>query len=91
MLASAAKLLSRHQSEMSGSVRFMFIPEIATLRGTIRTLSPGTRRTLVEGVHRVAHDVCAAHGLDAEVSHEPGYPVAPKSRAESGVSVSSLH
>lgn len=51
------------------------IPELARLRGTIRTLSPQTRRTLVDGLHRVAHGVCAAHGLDAEVTNEPGYPV----------------
>jgi hippurate hydrolase len=51
------------------------IPEVATMRGTIRTLSPGTRRTLVEGLARVAHGVCAAHGLEAEVHHSPGYPV----------------
>jgi hippurate hydrolase len=51
------------------------IPEIATLQGTVRTLSPHTRTTLVEGLHRVAHGVCAAHGLDAEVKNEPGYPV----------------
>ena len=51
------------------------IPEVARLRGTIRTLSPHTRNILVEGLHRVAHGVCAAHGLDAEIRHEPGYPV----------------
>jgi amidohydrolase len=51
------------------------IPETASLRGTIRTLSAHTRSTLVDGLHRVAHGVCAAHGLDAEVRNEPGYPV----------------
>ena len=51
------------------------IPEIATLEGTIRTLSPDTRAHLVEGVRRVAHGVCAAHGLEAEVTNTPGYPV----------------
>jgi hippurate hydrolase len=51
------------------------IPEVASLRGTIRTLSPHTRKTLVEGLHRVAHGVCAAHGLDAEIKDDPGYPV----------------
>jgi amidohydrolase len=51
------------------------IPEIATLEGTIRTLSPQTRATLVDGVRRVAHGVSAAHGLQAEVINKPGYPV----------------
>jgi hippurate hydrolase len=51
------------------------IPEVATLRGTIRTLSPETRRTFVSGVERVAGGVASAHGLSAEVNIEPGYPV----------------
>ncbi|MBV9322422.1 MAG: amidohydrolase [Chloroflexi bacterium] len=51
------------------------IPEIATLDGTIRTLAPETRATLVEGVHRVARGVSAAHGLEAEVTNTAGYPV----------------
>jgi hippurate hydrolase len=51
------------------------IPETATLEGTIRTLSPETRAKMVEGMQRVAHGICAAHGLEAQVSHKPGYPV----------------
>jgi hippurate hydrolase len=51
------------------------IPEVARLRATIRTLSPHTRNTLVEGLHRVTHGVCTAHGFDAEVAHAPGYPM----------------
>ncbi len=51
------------------------IPEIATLHRTIRTLSPTTRSTLAAGVERVANGVCAAHGLEAEVQVEAGYPV----------------
>jgi hippurate hydrolase len=51
------------------------IPETARLHGTIRTLSPSTRATLVEGMRRVAHGVCSAHGLEAEIDHHAGYPV----------------
>jgi hippurate hydrolase len=51
------------------------IPEVATLVGTVRTLSPATRSKIVEGLHRVAHGVADAHGLDAEVHVDPGYPV----------------
>ena len=51
------------------------IPETATLVGTVRTLSPATRSKVVEGLHRVAHGVADAHGLDAEVRVDPGYPV----------------
>ncbi len=132
MLVGAARLLTRRQQTLHGTVRFMFqpgqesyagavvmldeglldapsggmalqtlvtrsvnvfspavltigkieagtasniIPEIATLQGTIRTLSPTTRATLVEGLRRVAHGVCAAHGLEADVTNHAGYPV----------------
>jgi amidohydrolase len=51
------------------------IPEVATLVGTVRTLSPATRSKVIEGLHRVAHGVADAHGLDAEVRVDPGYPV----------------
>jgi hippurate hydrolase len=51
------------------------IPEIATLEGTMRTLSSATRTTLVEGLQRVARGVASAHGLEAEVTIEAGYPV----------------
>jgi amidohydrolase len=51
------------------------IPEIATLVGTVRTLSPATRSKVVEGLHRVAHGIADAHGLDAEVRVDAGYPV----------------
>lgn len=52
------------------------IPETATLHGIIRTLSPETRATLVGGLARVSRGVAAAHGLEAEVHNQPGYPVA---------------
>jgi len=51
------------------------IPEVATLEGTVRTLSPLTRSTIVEGLQRVAHGVASAHGLEADVHVEAGYPV----------------
>ena len=45
------------------------------LHATVQALSPETRRTLLSGLERVAHGVAAAHGLVAEVAHDPGYPV----------------
>src|SRR5262249_2300973 len=51
------------------------IPETATLSGTVRTLSPETRATLIGGLGRVARGVASAHGLEAELHHKPGYPV----------------
>jgi hippurate hydrolase len=51
------------------------IPEVATLVGTIRTLSESTRNQIQEALHRLAHGVASAHGLDADVNVSDGYPV----------------
>ncbi|MDQ3715580.1 MAG: M20 family metallopeptidase [Actinomycetota bacterium] len=51
------------------------IPPAATLRGTMRTLSAGTRAAVRDHVRRTAAGIAAAHGLSAEVELIPGYPV----------------
>jgi amidohydrolase len=51
------------------------IPETAFLQGTMRTLSEETREGMRANVVRVAEGIAAAHGADAEVELEPGYPV----------------
>ena len=51
------------------------IPETARLVGTVRALSDGTQEELHAILHRVAANVAAAHGMEAEVEIAPGYPV----------------
>ena len=51
------------------------IPETALLVGTIRAVSDSTREQLHELVNRVAPNIAAAHGVEAEVEIERGYPV----------------
>jgi amidohydrolase len=51
------------------------IPEFARLWGTVRTLSERTRATALEGIERVATMVAAAHGAEAEVIIDRGFPV----------------
>ena len=51
------------------------IPETAELLGTVRTLSEQTRRTVHEGIERVARNIAAAHGAEAEVEITTGFPV----------------
>lgn len=51
------------------------IPETATLRGTIRAVSERARSITGEGLERLAKGIAAAHGLDARVRLERGYPV----------------
>lgn len=51
------------------------IPEVARLRGTLRTQSERTRSLAKEGVFRVCENIARAHGAEAEVEIEPGFPV----------------
>jgi amidohydrolase len=51
------------------------IPETANLLGTIRTLSPRRRAMVAEDLHRLAPGIAAAHGCEAHVHIEQGFPV----------------
>ena len=51
------------------------IPQVVKLKGTARSLDPGVRKQLEEGINRVATNVAAAMGARAEVDYQPGYPV----------------
>jgi hippurate hydrolase len=51
------------------------IPESALLTGTIRTVSEQTRSHVLDGLRRLADGIASAHGAEAEVEVEVGYPV----------------
>jgi hippurate hydrolase len=51
------------------------IPERAELTGTIRAVSDRTRDQVLEGLRRLADGIAGAHGAEAEVVVEEGYPV----------------
>ena len=51
------------------------IPDAAHMRGTMRSLSPASRMRLREAVTRLAQNIAAAHGLRAQVTVHPGFPV----------------
>ncbi len=51
------------------------IPETATLLGTMRSVSEGTRELLIEGARRVAEGIASAHGAEVTVDVTRGYPV----------------
>jgi hippurate hydrolase len=51
------------------------IPETAKLLGTLRATSEHARETAEEGIHRVVHGICEAHGLESTVNVARGYPV----------------
>ena len=50
------------------------IPDKATLRGTIRTLSPGNRAAAQEAITTLANGIAAAHAMTAQVSFVRGFP-----------------
>jgi hippurate hydrolase len=51
------------------------IPERAELTGTIRAVSDRTRAQVLDGLRRLAEGIAGAHGADADVVVEEGYPV----------------
>lgn len=51
------------------------IADFATLRGTLRTLSPRHRTKLHAGLEQLATGIAAAHGASARVTITPGFPV----------------
>jgi amidohydrolase len=58
----------------AGSHELGAIPEAATLTGTIRAVSEETRIHLFGAVRELAANIASAHGAEAEVRVEPGYP-----------------
>jgi amidohydrolase len=51
------------------------IPEVAEIEGTIRAVSEPTRSKVHDGIRRVVDGIAAAHGAEADVQIEAGYPV----------------
>ncbi len=60
---------------IAGGTTHNVIPATARLEGTVRALSDDTRAELHALLRRVAANVAAAHGLEAEVDIRLGYPV----------------
>jgi amidohydrolase len=51
------------------------IPESAHLTGTLRAVSAPTRQLVLDSLRRLAEGIAAAHGAEAAVDIEEGYPV----------------
>ena len=62
-------------TQLRGSDAVNVIPETATLRATVRTLSEASLRRVAEEAPRLAEHIAAAHGLTAEAVFAPQYPV----------------
>jgi amidohydrolase len=50
------------------------IPELATMEGTVRTLSEDNRGFVLDNIRQVVEGVASAHGMSAELVVDPGYP-----------------
>jgi amidohydrolase len=53
---------------------YNIIPGTATIKGTWRTLSPKTRKSIPERIRRIAEGVCAAAGAECGVAFYEGTP-----------------
>ncbi|MTI16814.1 amidohydrolase [Rhodobacteraceae bacterium RKSG542] len=54
---------------------FNIIPETATLRGTVRTLSTETRELCEVRIKKMVESICEAHGATADINYMKNYPV----------------
>ncbi|HLH46643.1 MAG TPA: M20 family metallopeptidase [Acidimicrobiales bacterium] len=63
-------------TKLEAGTAFNVIPEVATCSGTFRAVSDETRATILDGLHRIAEHVAAAHGCRAQLEMiTNGYPV----------------
>ncbi len=62
-------------TRMDAGTAHNVIADQASLRGTIRTLSPDHRAKVRELMREVANGIAAAHGVTAEVGITEGFPV----------------
>ena len=69
-------------SFVTASQAFNVIPPSVTLRGTIRTLTPGMRKLAEDRLKAIATSTCLAYGGEADVNFLPGYPAMVNSEAQ---------
>ena len=62
-------------TQFNAGTALNIIPEVATLAGTIRTLSHDVRAFAVKRLHEICAGVALAHGIEINLHHMPGYPV----------------
>lgn len=62
-------------TQIEGGTAHNVIPDRATLKGTMRSLSAGNRAKLHDAVRRLAGGIADAHGISATVTIQEGFPV----------------
>jgi len=85
MISAAQHLVSRRVNpldsavvsitQVHGGTTHNIIPQTVRLMGTVRTLQPETKATIVEGLRAMTEHIARAHGCDVTLEYRDGYPV----------------
>jgi len=67
---------------MSDTDSHNVLPQTVKLRGTVRTLDEGVRDTAEEKLRALVTQTAAAHGCEAKIDYQRGYPVTINHEAE---------
>lgn len=73
-------------TQVYGGNSWNIIPEIVTIRGTLRTLKSEVRNEILERITQVSKSVCETFGLTSTIVFNPvesGYPVTVNTKLES--------
>ncbi|MXO65544.1 M20 metallopeptidase family protein [Altericroceibacterium endophyticum] len=62
-------------TQLSAGSAHNVIPDMATMKGTMRVLSAENRSALHQAIEHLAHHIAAAHDMLAKVTVTPGFPV----------------
>jgi len=72
---NAARAVVVTVTRLEAGTAHNIIPDSAMLAGTIRTLSPKDRAKVQDRMREIAGGIAAAHGVEAEVEIQQGFPV----------------
>lgn len=61
-------------SQLDAGSAHNIIPDLAVLKGTIRTLSPENRKSVQAALAQLAQGIAAAHDMEAEATFVEGFP-----------------
>src|SRR5690606_37682381 len=61
-------------SQLDAGSAHNIIPDLALLKGTIRTLSPENRKDVQAALTQLAKGIAQAHDMEAEASFVEGFP-----------------
>jgi len=62
-------------SQFSAGSAHNIIPDVATIAGTVRSLSPATRTLMKDRLVEIVHQIAQAMGCQASIDWHDGYPV----------------